>query len=159
MCDLLREREEVIRRGVAVPTADILRAFIAQNKHPHSDSGLRGFMADHPGDPDLDRALAWTVAINDSVADMVHGVPPFPCVRESLHAMADRADMLCVSATPVRALEQEWNEHDIARYALAIAGQNMAPKRRPRGGSRRPVCARSHSDGRRCARRSEGGAR
>jgi hypothetical protein len=55
--DLLREREEVIRRGVAVPTADILRAFIAQSKHPHSDSGLRGFIADHSGDPDLDRAL------------------------------------------------------------------------------------------------------
>lgn len=126
--DLLRERSEVIRRSVAVPEAGILRQFIAQDKYPHSDSGLRGFMQEHPGEPDLDRALAWTVAVNDSIADMVHGVPPFPFVRESLEAMADKADMLVVSATPLRALEQEWNEHDIARYACAIAGQEYGTK-------------------------------
>ncbi len=42
--DLLRERDEVIRRGTPIPTAAILRDFIAQEKYPHSDSGLRGFM-------------------------------------------------------------------------------------------------------------------
>ncbi len=126
--DLLREREEVIRRGAIVPEAAILRTFIAQEKHPHSDSGLRGFIEEHPGDPDLDRALAWTVAVNDTIAGMVHGVPPFPYVRESLEVMADKADMLVVSATPVRALEQEWNEHDIGRYARAIAGQEQGTK-------------------------------
>jgi phosphoglycolate phosphatase-like HAD superfamily hydrolase len=59
---------------------------------------------------------------------MVHGVPPFPFVRESLQALYDRADMMCVSATPVRALEQEWNEHDVARYTRAIAGQEYGSK-------------------------------
>src|SRR5690554_7350250 len=38
--DLLRERDEVQRRGVTIPRAESLRAFIAQEKHPHSDSGL-----------------------------------------------------------------------------------------------------------------------
>jgi len=126
--DLLRERDEVIRRGVNVPQAESVRAFIAQGTYPHSDSGLRGYMSEHPGDPDLERALAWTTGVNDSVADMVHGVPPFPYVRESFEAMFDRADMLCVSATPGRALEQEWNEHDVARYARAIAGQEYGTK-------------------------------
>jgi phosphoglycolate phosphatase-like HAD superfamily hydrolase len=126
--DLLREREETIRRGVVVPEANGLRQFIAQEKYPHSDSGLRGFMAEHPGDPDLERGLAWTTAVNDSVAEMVHGVTPFPFVRESLEAMLGQADMLVVSATPFRALEQEWNEHDIARYACAIAGQEYGTK-------------------------------
>jgi phosphoglycolate phosphatase-like HAD superfamily hydrolase len=126
--DLLREREEVIQRGVVIPEAAILRAFIAQDEHPHSDSGLRAFIKEHPGEPDLDRALAWTVAVNNTVAEMVHGVPPFPYVRESLEAMADKADMLVVSATPLRALEQEWNEHDLARYARAIAGQEHGTK-------------------------------
>jgi phosphoglycolate phosphatase-like HAD superfamily hydrolase len=72
--------------------------------------------------------LAWTVAVNDAVAEMVHGVPPVPFVRESLQAMFDRADMLCVSATPVRALEQEWNEHDIARFVRLVAGQEYGSK-------------------------------
>lgn len=126
--DLLRERPEVIRRGVAVPDAPTVRAFIAQNKHPHSDAGLRAFMDEHPGAPDLERALAWTAGINDAVAEMVRGVPPFPYVRESLDAMVARADMLVVSATPGRALEQEWNEHDIARYTRAIAGQEYGTK-------------------------------
>ncbi len=126
--DLLREREEVIRRSTKIPDVPILRAFIAQDKYPHSDSGLRGFIAEHPGEPDLDCALAWTVGVNDSIAEMVHGVPPFPYVRESLEAMFDKADMLCCSATPLRALEQEWNEHNIARYARAIAGQEYGTK-------------------------------
>ncbi len=126
--DLLREREEVIRRGVAIPQADSLRAFIAQEKYPHSDSGLRAYMAEHPGDPDLERGLRWTTAINDAVAEMVVGVPPFPYVRESLIAMADRADMIVVSATPNRALEQEWNEHGIAAYVRMIAGQEYGSK-------------------------------
>ena len=126
--DLLRERDEIIQRGTAIPQADSLRAFIAQNDYPHSDAGLRGYMQEHPGDPDLERGLAWTTAINASVADMVRGVSPFPYVRESLQAMFDRADMMVVSATPCSALEQEWNEHDVARYVRLIAGQEMGSK-------------------------------
>jgi len=66
--------------------------------------------------------------VNDSVADIVHGVPPFPCVRESLAFLADKADMLVVSATPVEALVREWEEHDLARYVRFIAGQEMGTK-------------------------------
>ena len=126
--DLLREREEVRRRHVTIPEANSLRAFIKQNRYSHSDDGLRAYMADHPGDPELERGLAWTTAINATVADMVHGVPPFPFVRESLEALSDKADMIVVSATPCRALEQEWTEHDVARYMKVIAGQEMGKK-------------------------------
>lgn len=126
--DLLRERDEVIRRKVSIPQADAIRAFIEQDKHPHSNDGLSGYIAEHPDEPDLERAMAWTTAVNDTVADMVHGVPPFPYVRESLEAMADKADMIVVSATPCVALEQEWNEHDIARFVRVIAGQEMGKK-------------------------------
>jgi phosphoglycolate phosphatase-like HAD superfamily hydrolase len=59
---------------------------------------------------------------------MVHGVPPFPWVRESLRALADKADMIVVSATPVEALAREWKEHDLARFVRAIAGQEMGKK-------------------------------
>ena len=41
---------------------------------------------------------------------MVHGVPPFPYVRESLDFLADKADMIVVSATPAEARRRraEW---------------------------------------------------
>ena len=125
--DLLNERPEVQARNVTIPAAARIREFIANDSFAKSDSGLKEYMAQYP-DPELDTALAWSVAVNDTVADMVHGVPPYPNVRESLEFLADKADMMVVSATPVGALTSEWNEHDIAQYVRIIAGQEMGKK-------------------------------
>jgi len=125
--DLLRERSEVQARNVVPPEAPRIREFIAADAFPKSNDGLRAYMAEHP-DPELDTAWAWTTGVNATVADMVHGVPPFPYVRKSLEYLADKADMIVVSATPVEALTREWEEHDIARYVHVIAGQEMGKK-------------------------------
>jgi len=125
--DLLRERAEVQARGVEPPTAPRIREFIAADAFPKSNEGLRAYMAERP-DHELDTALAWTNGVNDAVADMVHGVPPFPWVRESLSALHGTADMIVVSATPVEALTREWQEHDIARFVRVIAGQELGKK-------------------------------
>jgi phosphoglycolate phosphatase-like HAD superfamily hydrolase len=125
--DLLRERAEVQARNVVPPEAPRIREFIADDAFPKSNDGLRAYMAEHP-DPELDRALAWTTGVNDTVADMVHGVPPFPYVRESLQFLSDKADMIVVSATPYDALKREWEEHDIAQYVRLIAGQEQGKK-------------------------------
>jgi len=95
---------------------------------PLSDAGLKAYMAAHP-DPELDKALSWSQAVNASIADLVHGVPPFPFMRESLQALQRQADVVCVSATPGEALAREWEEHDIAKYARVIAGQEMGSKK------------------------------
>jgi len=125
--DLLRERPEVIARQANIPQVPRVREFIADEGFPKSNDGLRAYVAEHP-DPELERAWAWTTGINATVADMVHGVPPFPYVRESLDFLADKADMIVVSATPVEALTREWEEHDLARYVRVIAGQEMGKK-------------------------------
>jgi phosphoglycolate phosphatase-like HAD superfamily hydrolase len=125
--DLLRERAEVQARSVEPPQAPRIRAFITDDGFPKSNDGLKAYMAEHP-DPELDTAWAWTTGVNATVADMVHDVPPFPYVRESLQFLADKADMIVVSATPVEALTREWEEHDIARYVRAIAGQEQGKK-------------------------------
>ena len=124
--DLLRERPEVQARRVVPPEAPHIRAFIASGS-PLSNDGLKRYMADHPH-PELDRALAWSNAVNATIADIVHDVPPFPFVRESLGFLADKADLMVVSATPQEALVREWEEHDIARYVRIIAGQEMGTK-------------------------------
>jgi phosphoglycolate phosphatase-like HAD superfamily hydrolase len=125
--DLLRERPEVQARHILPPEALHLRAFIANDAYPKSNDGLAAYMTKYP-DPELDQAWAWTNGVNDTIADMVHGVPPFPWVRESLAFLADKADMIVVSATPLEALTREWEEHDIARYVHVIAGQEMGKK-------------------------------
>ncbi|MBN1138496.1 MAG: HAD family hydrolase [Anaerolineae bacterium] len=124
--DLLSDRSEVKARGVVPPEALRLREFMDSGL-PLSNDGLKQYMAEHP-DPELDRAMAWSLGVNASIADMVHGVPPFPYLRESLQFLADKADMMVVSATPVEALVREWQEHDIARYVRVIAGQEQGTK-------------------------------
>ncbi len=124
--DLLRERPEVIARNAKVPQGDKLKEFIASG-YPLSHKGIVEYAAAHP-DPELEQAVRWSSAVDAAIADMVHGVPPFPYVRESLQKMQGRVDLMVVSATPVEALEREWGEHGIAQYMTVIAGQEMGTK-------------------------------
>lgn len=80
-------------------------------------------------DADLRHALKWSTAVNDNIAGMVRGVPPFPHVRESLEKLAEVSDILVCSATPNEALNAEWAEHGIDKYAVAICGQESGSKK------------------------------
>ncbi|PKN91261.1 MAG: haloacid dehalogenase [Chloroflexi bacterium HGW-Chloroflexi-6] len=124
--DLLRGRPEVLARQADVPQANKVREFIASG-FPLSEKGLLQYKEQHPH-PELDQAQAWSLGVNQSIADIVHGVPPFPQVRESLQKMAPVADMMVVSATPIEALEREWQEHELAQYMGLIAGQEAGTK-------------------------------
>ena len=124
--DLLMERPEVAARHIDVPQALELRAFI-ESDFPGSNDGLHAYMGVHPH-PELERGMAWSEGVNATVADMVHGVPPFPYVRESLEFLSDKADMIVCSATPAEALTREWHEHGIDQHVCAIAGQEMGSK-------------------------------
>lgn len=125
--DLLRVRPEVIKRGVVIPEAPRIREFIANDDFAKSNDGLAAYKAAYP-DPELDKALAWSLAVNATVADMVYGIPPFPYVRESLQFLFDKADMIVVSQTPDEALNREWEEHGIDKYVRVIAGQEKGKK-------------------------------
>lgn len=125
--DLLRERPEVIARGVQVPKGDKIKEFIASGT-PLSHKGIVAYAEAHPH-PELERAVLWSKTVDDAIEDMVHGLPPFPYVRESLQKMQDKVDLMVVSATPLEALEREWGEHGIAQYMTVIAGQEMGTKK------------------------------
>lgn len=60
---------------------------------------------------------------------MVHGIPPFPGVRESLEYLHDKADILIVSATPREALLREWQEHDMLKYVHLLCAQEDGSKK------------------------------
>src|SRR5512146_3180561 len=125
--DLLRERPEVIARNAKVPRGDKIKAFITSGC-PLSHKGIVQYAAEH-ADPELEQAVLWSKTVDEAIADMVHGVPPFPGVRESLQKMQGQVDLMVVSATPLEALEREWGENGIAQYMTVIAGQEMGTKK------------------------------
>jgi phosphoglycolate phosphatase-like HAD superfamily hydrolase len=122
----INRRPEVKARGVQVEIPQSLLDWIERETKLGNPALERE--AERTGDPVLKRTLQWSQAVNHLIAEMVHDVPPFPCVRESLEKLAARADMLVVSATPNEALHREWQEHDLAKYAAAICGQEIGTK-------------------------------
>ncbi len=124
--DLLADREEVQKRGVKMPNVKSLRDWVKKETKLANPALEKA--AHETNDPVLKKALAWSKAVNASIEVMVHDVPPFPFVRESLQKASAKADIIVVSATPGEALQREWEEHDIAKYAAVIAGQEMGTK-------------------------------
>ena len=125
--DFLAERPEVARRGVRLPPLTGLREWL-QRETRLGNPTLKAEV-DRTGDPDLTHALAWSEAVNRSIGEIVREVPPFPLVVESLEAMAGKADVMVVSATPGEALEREWAEHDLRQFVSLIAGQEVGSKK------------------------------
>ena len=125
--DFLAERPEVARRGSKLPDLGGLREWLSRETKL-GNPALKAEV-DRSGHPDLALALAWSEAVNRSIGDVVKDVPPFPLVRESLAAMAGKADVMVVSATPGEALEREWAEHDLRKLVALIAGQESGSKK------------------------------
>ena len=125
--DLLAERPEVEKSGVRLPDLTEIRKWIDSGA-ALGNPALKAEV-EKTGNPVLKQALEWSEAVNRSVDWMVEGCGPFAFVRESLEKMAPLADIVVVSATPGAALEKEWAEHGIARYARVIAGQEMGSKK------------------------------
>lgn len=124
--DLLSERPEVIKRGAKMPNVDILREWV-NNETKLSNNTLKTLLQTNP-DPLLKHALEWSEAVNNQIADIVHDVPPYPFMRESLQKIGKSADAIVVSQTPTEALVREWQEHSIDGYVKVIAGQEMGSK-------------------------------
>ena len=123
---LLSERKEVKMRNFNMPDISALTEWI-RNETRLGNPALAEYAA-VVKDPEIDRALAWSKKVNEDISQIVYGIPPFPFVRESLAKLADHADMIVVSQTPVEALKREWEEHDIDRYTKLIAGQEFGTK-------------------------------
>jgi phosphoglycolate phosphatase-like HAD superfamily hydrolase len=125
--DCLRRRPEVKARGIDVAKPKGLLDWIARESKL-GNPALEKAVAES-GEADLKQALAWSVAVNKSIAEMVRGVPPFPFVRKCLERLVGHADMIVCSQTPCAALEAEWKEHDLAHFVAAICGQEIASKK------------------------------
>lgn len=129
--DLLEERPEVQARNVTIPKLQGVRDWM--DRETKLGNPTLQVEVEKLDDADLKQALDWSVAVNKTIAGMVHGVPPFPLVRESLEKLSSSADMIVCSATPNEALEKEWDEHSIAGFVQAICGQEAGSKKETLG--------------------------
>ncbi|NIA14377.1 MAG: HAD family hydrolase, partial [Nitrospiraceae bacterium] len=77
--DLLSDWDKVIERGVTMPDVPNLRQWI-KTESKLGNPALQAYCDTHD-EPDMHQALAWSTAVNDTVEDIVEGVPPFPHVR------------------------------------------------------------------------------
>jgi len=125
--DLLNDWPEVQKRQVIIPDVPSLREWV--DRETKLGNPVLQAEVDRTSDKILTQALDWSVAVNETVADIVHDVPPFPFVRESLEKISEWADIIVCSATPYEALRREWEEHDIAKFTRVIAGQEMGSKK------------------------------
>lgn len=125
--DLLKDRPEVQARGVKLPELQGLREWMKRE----TKLGTKTIKpeAEKTGDPDLKLCYDWSAAVDETVANLVEGVPPFTGVREALQKMNEQADVIVCSATPTVALQTEWNEHNIANLVAEICGQEAGSKK------------------------------
>ena len=123
--NLLKDRPEVQARNVNVPSYPALDEWMERE----TKLGNATLAAElEGGNQGLAHIKVWSDGVNEQVADIVHGVPPFPLLRETLEKALGQADMMVISQTPCDALEREWAEHDISRFVEIIAGQEMGTK-------------------------------
>ena len=123
--NLLRERPQVTARKVQVADTKALEEWIGRE----SKLGNATLAAEvKNGNKGLAQIKVWSDAVNASIEDIVHGVPPFPLVRECLAKINEKADAMCISQTPAEALKREWAEHGIDKFVKIIAGQEMGTK-------------------------------
>jgi phosphoglycolate phosphatase-like HAD superfamily hydrolase len=123
--ELLKDHPQVQARGVKLWDPAPLEAWIARESKL-GNAALKQEVAS--GNHALEPVLAWSVAVNQAIEDIVEGVPPFPLFRESLSRMNARADVIVVSQTPTEALIREWKEHRIDQQVRFIAGQELGTK-------------------------------
>lgn len=125
--DLLRERKEVIARKANIMEIGPVIEW-TKKETKLGNTALESYSREIK-DPVIDRALRWSKDINLTVTKIVHDIPPYPFMRESLEKLSHDADAMVVSSTPVEALEREWTENNMAEFVRIIAGQEHGSKK------------------------------
>jgi len=129
--ELLPNHPMVKERDFEVPDFPHYFAWVDNPNSLLSNDGLKMAIeaaAEPEAKKELRLALEWSEKVNASITQIVRDMPPFPNVRECLEKICVKADVIVCSSTPYEALQREWEEHGVAKYAQVIAGQEMGKK-------------------------------
>jgi phosphoglycolate phosphatase-like HAD superfamily hydrolase len=124
--ELLSERKEIRENGYKLPDLSSLRDWVRIETKLGNENLRKHFELNY--DPDLEKIVRWTEAVNKDITDWLRNIPPFSHAKSSLEKISLFADIVIVSQTPLEALDREWREHDLKKYVSAIAGQEHGTK-------------------------------
>jgi phosphoglycolate phosphatase-like HAD superfamily hydrolase len=124
--ELLSERKEIKDSGLNLPDMTELDKW-TKSETKLGNETLRKYLESNY-DPGLEKVLRWSEEVNKEISLLLRKIPPFPYALNAIKDISSFADMVIVSQTPLEALEREWEEHDLKRYAKAIAGQEHGTK-------------------------------
>ena len=124
--ELLSERKEIREYGYRLPDLSSLKRWVKIETKLGNENLRKYFESNY--NPDLEKVVRWTEAVNKDITDWLRNIPPFSHARASLEKISSIADVVIVSQTPLEALDREWIEHDLKKYVRAIAGQEHGTK-------------------------------
>lgn len=124
--ELLNENPFVKKSGCHLPDMTPLKKWIkAENRL--GNSTLRKYFESNY-DPDLEKIVRWTEAVNEDITLNLKNIPPFPNAVEAIKKASSRADLVIISQTPLEALEREWEENKLRKYVSIVAAQEHGTK-------------------------------
>jgi phosphoglycolate phosphatase-like HAD superfamily hydrolase len=124
--ELLNERKGIRENNIKLPDLTSLKEWVKVETRL-GNANLHKYFKSHY-DPDLEKVVRWTEAINKDISKHLRSIPPFTHAKSAIIEMSTLADLIIVSQTPLEALEREWEEHDLRKYVSAIAGQEHGTK-------------------------------
>ena len=124
--ELLEKRKKVREKNFKLPDLTALKVWI-RRESKLSNANLRIYFESNY-DPDLEKVVEWTESVNKDITNRLRSIPPFPYAKYCIEKVSSFADIVIISQTPLEALEREWNEHDLKKYANTIAGQEHGTK-------------------------------
>jgi hypothetical protein len=124
--EMLAERKEVIESGIRLPDLSSLKEWTTKETRL-GNASLRSCF-ESTGDKSMEQILRWSEDVNREIGTWLRKIPPYTDAPGAIHKMSSFADIMVVSQTPVEALEREWVENDLKKYAMFIAGQEHGTK-------------------------------
>jgi phosphoglycolate phosphatase-like HAD superfamily hydrolase len=124
--EMLRMRKEISISGFKLPDLSSLKEWINSETKLSNANLIKYSESNH--EPDLEKVVRWTEAVNKDINQRLRSIPPFPHAGSAIEKMSAIADLMIVSQTPLEALEREWREHNLEKHIVAIAGQEHGTK-------------------------------
>jgi phosphoglycolate phosphatase-like HAD superfamily hydrolase len=124
--ELLSERKEIRDSGCQLPDLKALKRWV-KIETKMGNANLRDYFESNY-DPDLEKVVRWTEAVNKDITEWLRNIPPFPHAKSAIEKMYLLTDLIIVSQTPLEALDREWREHDLKKYVRIVAGQEFGTK-------------------------------
>jgi len=124
--ELLGERNEIKESGVRLPDMRPLKEWV-KSETKLGNATLRKYFESN-FDPDLEKVVRWTEALNEDIGKWLRDIPPFSNALPAIRKISESADLIIVSQTPLEALDREWKEAGMMKYLKVIAGQEHGTK-------------------------------